>query len=206
MRELLPYSTNGCSIDMAPTRAQRGAQGIWGRFDRAIRNRRPSPGLSVERSPQRAPASADGGHDGDLYGGDGKLDCRHRDALDRRRPRRLSAVQLGLCRISLDPGGDDPDLRPPRRSLRAQARVFTPGPVCFWSPRPCAGSPGRWCRWCCSVHCRGRAPAPSSRSRRQSSATSMSRKSAPAFRATSRACSASRRSSARCSARFWCST
>ena len=61
----------------------------------------------------------------------------------------------------------------------------------------CAAAPGAWCRWCCSGRCKGSAPAPSSRSRRRSSATSIRRSSGRGCRATSPACSASPRSSAR---------
>ncbi len=77
-----------------------------------------------ERSARRSAAGADGGHDGDLYGGDGEHHRRHRDADHRRRARRVSAVQLGVCRLSLNPGGDDSDLRAPCRSLWQKARVF----------------------------------------------------------------------------------
>ena len=59
---------------------------------------------------------------------------------------------------------DDPDFTAAWPISMAASGFFTPGPVCFWSRQPCAGSPGRWCRWCCSAPCRGRAPAPFSRS------------------------------------------
>jgi MFS family permease len=45
-------------------------------------------------------------------------------ADDRRQAWRIPSVQLGICRLSVDPGGDDPDLWAPRRSLWAQPVFF----------------------------------------------------------------------------------
>ncbi len=104
--------------------AARDGFGGWGRFDRAISDRGARLGRAHERGAGRSAAGADGGHDGHLHGGDGEHHRRHRDADHRRRAWRVSPVQLGVCRLSLNPGGDHSDLWAPCRSLRQKARVF----------------------------------------------------------------------------------
>ena len=77
-----------------------------------------------------------------LHGSDGKLDRHHRDADDRRQTRRMPPVQLGICRLSVDPGGDDPELWAPRRYLWAQTRVLRWGGAILVGldlVRPCLG-------------------------------------------------------------------
>ena len=63
------------------------------------------------------------------------------------RSRRLSAVQLGVRRLSADAGGDDADLRPARRHLRPQARSSLSAPALSGRLDCCAASPGAWSCW-----------------------------------------------------------